>query len=136
MNISIYQAASAMDAHARWHEVIAGNLSAASVPGFKKAELRMAAVEGGILPGAEGGGGNKTFTIPKAETTYDLSPGPLARTSAHTDIAIGGEGFFEVALPSGENGYTRDGEFKLNEEGFLAAGRLVISRDQVNNSGH
>ena len=119
MNVSIYQAASAMDAHAKWHEVIAGNLSASSVPGFKKADLRFTANEGGAIPGSIGPDGIKKFTLPNAEVSYDLSPGHLAKTSVHTDLAIGSDGFFEVALPSGESAYTRDGEFSMNQEGYL-----------------
>ena len=35
------------------------------------------------------------------------------------DLAISGDGFFEVELPSGDSGYTRSGSFQLNENGEL-----------------
>ena len=45
MNVSLFQAAAAMNANSRWQEVIAENLASSSVPGFKKQELSLAAVQ-------------------------------------------------------------------------------------------
>jgi hypothetical protein len=53
MNVSLYQAAAAMNANARWQEVISSNLAASSVPGFKKDEITFSAIEAGVMP-AEG----------------------------------------------------------------------------------
>jgi len=39
MDVSLYQAAAAMSATARWQDMIAENLSAASVPGARKQEM-------------------------------------------------------------------------------------------------
>jgi len=39
MNVSLYQAASAMTANSRWQDMISQNLAAGSIPGFKKQEL-------------------------------------------------------------------------------------------------
>lgn len=47
------------------------------------------------------------------------SQGPMKITDNTLDVAIRGEGFFEVQLPSGETAYTRDGTFQLNENGEL-----------------
>ena len=40
MNISIQQAASSIKAYEQWHETIASNLSAATIPGFKASDFR------------------------------------------------------------------------------------------------
>lgn len=45
--------------------------------------------------------------------------GTLRPTENPLDVAITGKGFFQVQLPSGEIGYTRDGTFQVNENGEL-----------------
>ena len=45
--------------------------------------------------------------------------GPVNTTSNPLDWAIQGEGFFQVRLPDGETGYTRDGQFRLDTNGEL-----------------
>src|SRR3989338_4235401 len=52
-------------------------------------------------------------------TTRDFSQGMLRRTGDALDIALEGNGFFEVELPDGQTGYTRAGQFKLSSEGEL-----------------
>lgn len=56
----------------------------------------------------------------KAGAVYrQHSQGALQLTQNPLDIAITGEGFFQVQLPSGETAYTRDGTFQMNENGEL-----------------
>lgn len=54
--------------------------------------------------------------------------GNLSATDNTFDLAIQGRGFFQVTLPGGETGYTRDGTFQLNENGQLVThdGYLVL----------
>ena len=54
-----------------------------------------------------------------AATSRNFSQGTLAQTSGQFDIAIEGPGFFQVQLPDGTTGYTRDGAFQLNANGQL-----------------
>ena len=54
-----------------------------------------------------------------AATTRNFSQGTLAQTSGQFDVAIEGPGFFQVQLPDGTTGYTRDGAFQLNANGQL-----------------
>jgi flagellar basal-body rod protein FlgG len=48
-----------------------------------------------------------------------LSQGALSATGADLDLAIEGAGYLEVALPSGQSGYTRDGGLKRSAEGMI-----------------
>jgi len=48
-----------------------------------------------------------------------FSEGNLQGTEHPLDLAINGRGFFQVALPDGSIGYTRDGSFHLNGEGQM-----------------
>ncbi len=45
--------------------------------------------------------------------------GAIQITENPLDLAILGEGFFQIQLPSGETAYTRDGTFQLNENGEI-----------------
>ncbi len=123
MNISIQQAASALQAYEQWHQTIADNMSAANVPGFKRSSFSLTANDTGVSnPIGSASTGDATiqnYLLPKGESHYDYSQGQLKHTGLATDIAIGEEGFFELELPDGSTAYTRDGEFRINDLGEL-----------------
>ncbi len=131
MNVSLYQAASALNASNRWQEVIAENLASSSTPGFKKQDLSVSGIAGGALPTSSGqpAGSSTQFVLPKASFTTSFAPGEMKYTGVNTDVAVQGPGFFEVQLPNGSIGYTRDGEFQLDSQGRLVTkeGYLVMS---------
>jgi flagellar basal-body rod protein FlgG len=54
--------------------------------------------------------------------------GPIQITENTLDLALTGEGFFQIELPNGETAYTRDGTFQLNENGEIVTiqGYLVL----------
>lgn len=54
-----------------------------------------------------------------AATERILTQGSLVSTENPTDMAINGNGFFQVRMPDGTTGYTRDGSFSLTSEGRL-----------------
>jgi flagellar basal-body rod protein FlgF len=112
MNVSLYQAAAAMNASARWQDIISQNLASSSVPGFKKQDITFSAVQA-----AQGQGG----LMPTTQSVTNFQQGQIRPTNVPTDVAIEGDGFFEVQLPSGQSAYTRDGEFQLNAQGQLVS---------------
>ena len=119
-----------MNASTRWQETIADNLSASQIPGFKKQDLSFSAVQAGFLPRVHGAspGTTQRVTMPLAGVSTNYQPGELRPTGITTDLAIEGPGFFEVQMPDGTHGYTRDGEFHLNAQGQLTSkqGLLVM----------
>ncbi len=120
MNVSLYQAAAALNANARWQEVISDNLASSSIPGFKKQELSMAAVQAGLMPASSMGSSSPHFfTVPKATATTSFRAGDIQSTGNPNDVAVEGNGFFEVKLPNGESAFTRDGEFQVNAHSQL-----------------
>ena len=120
MNVSLYSAASAMNANLRWQEIIAENLAASSVPGFKKQEMTVAGVQpGGQAAMTATGAAEPRFVVPHAVVSTDFSPGQFRFTGLNTDVGIEGSGFFEVQLPDGTVAYTRDGEFRLDGQARL-----------------
>ena len=58
-------------------------------------------------------------------TSRQFSQGTLQQTSNPLDVAIKGNGFFQVQMPDGSTGYTRDGAFQVS-----ATGQLVTNNGQ------
>ena len=54
-----------------------------------------------------------------AGTTRNFGQGALQQTGNNLDMAIKGQGFFQVQLPDGSTGYTRDGAFQVDANGQL-----------------
>jgi flagellar basal-body rod protein FlgG len=62
-----------------------------------------------------------------AASTRNFSQGTLQQSSSDLDLAIKGKGFFQVTLPDGGTGYTRDGSFQIDAGGQLVtASGLVL----------
>ncbi len=73
------------------------------------------AADGTIVPtGVQLGLGVRPASI-----TVMVAQGALEQTNGNLDLAIEGQGYFEVSLPSGAPAYTRDGGFKLTGDGLL-----------------
>jgi flagellar basal-body rod protein FlgF len=123
MNVGLYQAAATMNAANRWQEVVAENLSAGFVPGFKKQDVSFSAVQSGILAGQESGrfGQNGRLSIPAGRVSTNFQQGELQPTDTPTDLALAGPGFFELQRPDGNKVFTRDGQFRLDSSGQLVS---------------
>ena len=121
MNISLYQAASALNANSRWQEVIAENMAASSVPGYKRQDVSFQAFAAGLVPpvGETTATQGSVWTMPAGVTHTNFAPGEMRYTGHQTDLGISGAGFFEVQMPNGGLSYTRDGEFQINGNGQL-----------------
>src|SRR3954466_9465079 len=52
-------------------------------------------------------------------TSRNFSQGALTQTGNQLDVAINGNGFFQVQMPDGTNAYTRDGSFQTDAQGQL-----------------
>ncbi len=73
----------------------------------------------------------------KAGSVYRITEqGNLAQTGNRYDLAISGKGYFRVQLPSGEDAYTRAGNFAVNgdgtlvtEDGYTVAPSITIPQD-------
>jgi flagellar basal-body rod protein FlgG len=62
----------------------------------------------------------------------------MENTQNELDLAIEGDGFFQITLPNGETAYTRDGAFKLdsdgrivNSDGFTMEPEIAIPSDAM-----
>ncbi|HHJ11835.1 MAG TPA: flagellar basal-body rod protein FlgG [Chromatiales bacterium] len=64
-------------------------------------------------------------------TARNFSQGNIVHTDNSFDVAIEGRGFFQVLLPDGNLGYTRDGSFKIDEQGQLVTSNGYIVQPAV-----
>lgn len=52
-------------------------------------------------------------------TIRNFTQGSLQDTGNPLDMAINGDGFFQITMPDGKIAYSRDGNFRLNAEGLM-----------------
>lgn len=124
MDRLIYTAMSGAKMLTQRHETIAHNLANVSTNGFRSELTAFRAVP--VV-----GAGSDT-RVASVETTIgaDFSPGPITQTGNPLDAAINGRGFFVVQTEQGEEAYTRDGGFKVSEDGTLQSrGGLAVLGD-------
>jgi flagellar basal-body rod protein FlgG len=122
-------AASGMQAQQTRVDVISNNIANMSTTAYdaRRAEFadlmyqqlaRPGAVssdQGTQLPtGIQIGHGVRTVAV-----SMNPQQGNLIQSGGELDMAIEGEGYFEVALPNGRSSYTRDGSFKRSAEGLV-----------------
>jgi flagellar basal-body rod protein FlgG len=122
-------AATGMSAQQMRVETIANNLSNMSTTGYNARRAEFAdlhyqqmsragtvnAADGTVLPtGVQLGLGVRPSAV-----TVNLAQGSLSATGADLDLAIDGNGYLEVTLPSGQAAYTRDGSLKRTGEGLI-----------------
>ncbi|CAB1059693.1 Flagellar basal-body rod protein FlgG [Olavius sp. associated proteobacterium Delta 1] len=125
---SLWTSATGMQAQALNLDVIANNLANVSTAGFKKSRaefqdllyetIRPAGTASSqdtqVPTGIQLGHGTRPSTVLKI-----FSQGDMEHTKNELDLAIEGDGFFQIALPNGETAFTRDGGFKLDSEGRI-----------------
>jgi flagellar basal-body rod protein FlgG len=125
---SLWISKTGLDAQQTQMDVISNNLANVSTHGFKRSR----AVFEDLLyqtirqPGAQSSGQTQlpsglqlgTGVRPVA-TERIFTQGNLQQTSNPLDIAIQGNGFFQVQMPDGSAAYTRDGSFQVNSQGQL-----------------
>lgn len=104
-------AAVAMQDDIRRLNAISQNIANVTTTGYKK---QIAATFAAQLAGL-----NASEAVSRrGATTIDASPGPLRPTGNANDVAIEGDGFFELVTPQGP-AYTRQGTLHTNIDGLL-----------------
>jgi flagellar hook protein FlgE len=100
--------------------VIGDNIANAGTHGFKSSRAEFQDMLANSLKGIDGGDQMGSGTK-LAHITAQFTQGTVARTNNITDLAINGNGFFTVEAPFG-TGYTRDGAFHFDKEGYMVSG--------------
>jgi flagellar basal-body rod protein FlgG len=125
---ALYTAASGMNAQQANIDNVAHNLANVNTSGFKKSRVEFedlvyqqmkapgtpTSQESEAPIGLEAGLGTRVVA-----SARNFSTGNLRSTSAPLDLAIEGQGFFQLTLPGGETGYSRAGAFHVNGQGQM-----------------
>lgn len=125
---SFHIAASGMQAQQVQVDVIANNLTNVNTMGFKKSKVDFEDLMYRELTGARGLLGNPDIRNPVgfgaavSSVQKVFSQGEIKSTGRSLDVAIEGDGFFEIMLPDGHHAYTRSGSLQVNNEGLLVNG--------------
>ena len=137
MNRSLYIAATGMNAQQSQMDVISNNLANVSTNGFKgsRAVFEDLLYQTVRQPGANStqqtelpSGSQLGTGVQQVATERLYTQGNLQQTGNSKDLAINGQGFFQVQMPDGTTAYTRDGSFQTNAQGQLvtSSGYQVI----------
>ena len=125
---SLWIAKTGMEGQQTKLDAIANNLANVGTNGFKRAgvvfedlmyqNLRSAGSatsdQSQLPTGLQAGLG-----VRAAASTRNFGQGSLQQTGNNLDVAIKGQGFFQIQLPDGTTGYTRDGAFQADANGAL-----------------
>jgi flagellar basal-body rod protein FlgG len=91
--------------HAQFEDLIYQNLRQSGAASSDQTQLPTGLQVGlGVMP---------------VSTARDFSQGSLQQTGNNYDVAISGNGFFQVTMPDGTTAYSRDGSFKVDANGQL-----------------
>ena len=125
---SLWIARTGLDAQQMQMDVIANNLANTSTNGFKKSRavfedllyqtMRQPGAQSSqqtqIPAGLQLGTGVKPVSTERIHTQ-----GNLQQTGNDLDVAINGNGFFQILMPDGSTAYTRDGSFHKDNQGQM-----------------
>jgi flagellar basal-body rod protein FlgG len=128
MDPALRAAATGMMAQQTRTEVISNNLANVNTPGFKRSrahfeDLLYQTVQGQQIlgdpsadtaPAIQVGRGTRLAGVQRMH-----EQGPIEQTGRNLDIAVEGEGFFQIQMPTGETAYSRDGSFQISDQGVL-----------------
>jgi flagellar basal-body rod protein FlgG len=144
---SLWTAASGMKSQSINIDVISNNLANVNTTGFKTSRadfqdllyetLRQAGTSSSestdVPTGIQLGHGSRPVA-----TTKIFTQGDFQQTKNELDMAIEGDGFFQIIQPNGETAYTRDGAFKMDRDGrivtsdgFLMEPEITIPTDSI-----
>jgi flagellar basal-body rod protein FlgG len=132
MDPALHTAATGMQAQQTRTDVIANNLANVNTTGFKRSRAHFEDLLYQTLQGPATLGSRDTEQLPAIQVGLGTrltavqrvdSQGSLEQTSRPLDLAIQGEGYFEVQMPNGNTAYTRDGSLQVSDQGVLVTGQ-------------
>ncbi|MHB1297440.1 MAG: flagellar basal-body rod protein FlgG [Gemmatimonadaceae bacterium] len=137
MNPALRTAASGMLAQQTRTEVIANNLANVNTTGFKRSRAHFVDLLYQTVQGATTVAGADAETMPAVQVGRGTrlagvqrlhANGPVEATQRPLDLALEGDGFFQVMLDNGNSAYTRDGSFQISDQGMIVTsqGQTVV----------
>ncbi len=137
---SMHVAKTGLNAQQTRMQIIANNLANVSTNGFKRDranfetllyQVRRVAgdqvtAEANLTSSFSVGTGARIVNTQKT-----MTQGSLVTTDNSLDLAIEGGGFFQVLLPDGRIGYTRNGAFSTNADGVLTTSSGYVVQPEI-----
>ena len=132
---SLWIAKTGMEAQQTQLDAISHNLANVGTNGYKRSH---AVFEDLIYQNLRQAGANNTdqtqvptglqlgLGVRTVATSRDFSQGSLQQTTNSLDMAIKGKGFFQITMPDGTTGYTRDGSFQVDPNGQLVTNNGLV----------
>lgn len=111
------QGLSGLNAASRNLDVIGNNVANGNTYGFKQSRAEFGDVYANSLGGM--GNNNVGIGVQVQAVAQQFTQGNITVTENPLDIAINGGGFFQMHDPSGQTLYTRNGQFKLDKDGYI-----------------
>ncbi|MDP2432470.1 MAG: flagellar basal-body rod protein FlgG [Pseudomonadota bacterium] len=139
---SLHIARTGLDAQQTQLDVVSNNLANTSTTGFKKSRavfedllyqtIRQAGAQSSQQTQLPSGFQLGVGVRPVA-TERIFQQGAMQQTSNPLDVAINGQGFFQIQMPDGSLAYTRDGSFQTDSQGNLvtASGYALLPNMQI-----
>lgn len=130
---AIWTAATGMQAQQLRIDTIADNLANVNTTGFKKGVVDFQDLLYQTLnqPGLTNAGSQVGLGVHPVAITKYYQQGNVQVTNNPLDLAINGDGFFQVRQADGTVAYTRDGSFKLDANGNLVTSGGLFLEPQV-----
>jgi flagellar basal-body rod protein FlgG len=131
----LYSAAAGMAAQQQRMDSLANDVANVNTSGYKSVrtgfrDLVYAQTGRGAAAGVTNGAGSASQYIGRS-----FVQGPMNPTGNPLDVAIQGQGFFQVRTAQGQPALTRDGSFHINERGLLVNSGGAIVQPQINLGG-
>ncbi len=124
----LYTAASGMLTKQAQQETLSNNIANSNTAGYKKDKVIMQSFDEMVVRNIEGKSkgstrnrviGSMEFGVGVDEVKTYFTPGVIEETGRSLDFAIDGEGFFTLEDGEGNEKYSRDGRFQIDNEGYL-----------------
>lgn len=115
--MSFQQGLSGLNSIAKSLDVTGNNVANANTYGAKSSRAEFADLYASSLSGE--GLNNVGIGVSVAAITQQFSQGAAVNTENPLDLSISGKGFFQMASSDGGVNYTRNGQFKIDKDGFI-----------------
>lgn len=135
MNRGYYYACNGMIMNQRKLDCIGNNLTNVSTAGYKRDTIITNRFQEQMILVKHREELSGTFAQTYVDTSYtDLGQGTFEYTESPFDVAINGDVYFNIAGYNGENMLTRNGQWELDEEGYLClsnSGRILGENGEI-----
>ncbi|HEX7689956.1 MAG TPA: flagellar hook protein FlgE [Burkholderiaceae bacterium] len=117
--MSFQQGLSGLNAASKNLEVIGNNVANSNTYGEKSSRAEFADMYAAAMTGAAGNSVQAGIGVQVAAVSQQFTQGNITPTGNPLDLAINGNGFFQVRDSSNQTEYTRNGQFKVDDNGNI-----------------